>query len=113
MEPCCYVTVVANYVYTSISYHQLAQRRRQVTPGVTGNTGGGGGWGVDLDRALLWTAPPFGTLAPLLFLWNGTIPTLCIAAPSRPSASSVSKDAVQLAPSCWAADWLAAALHEG
>lgn len=103
------MTVLANYVYTRIYYHQLAQQRSQVTLEVTGNIGGG----VGLDRALLWTAPPFGTLAPLLLLWNGTIPTLCIAAPSRPSASSVSKDAVQLAPSCWAADWLAAALHEG
>lgn len=69
-------------------------------------------WKIYLDSELIWIALPFPMLSPSLLMPNRTIPTLCIAAPSRPCLLRF-QGRGPTCPSCWAADWLAAALHEG
>lgn len=69
-------------------------------------------WEIYWDSELIWFAVPFLVLSPSPLLPNRTIPALCIAAPSRPCLLRF-QGRGPTCRSCWAADWLAAALHEG
>lgn len=69
-------------------------------------------WEIYWDSELIWFAVPFLVLSPSPLLQNRTIPALCIAAPSRPCLLRF-QGRGPTCRSCWAADWLAAALHEG
>lgn len=69
-------------------------------------------WEIYWDSELICFAVPFLVLSPSPLLPNRTIPALCIAAPSRPCLLRF-QGRGPTCRSCWAADWLAAALHEG